>query len=157
MEEFRLEFRLLSLVSFHKLSVKHCATYILYQYISSFRGSIYHVIFSPACWIARVSFLDVKYDTFGNVDEGTWQKHLVKYSQYKIIHPYTQVCPRHHCIRKKPLRWKSINTYTGIHPHPPTHTHTHIHKHAHTRVECVWQPERRSRLLLQLILQTVFA
>ena len=47
-------------------------TYILYHYISSFRGRIYHIVFSPVCWLARVWSLEVKYDIFRTGDKGTW-------------------------------------------------------------------------------------
>ena len=57
-------------------------------------------------------FREVKYDFFKIEDEGTWQKHLEKYSQHKIVDQYPQVCPRHRCRRKKLLQWKSINTHT---------------------------------------------
>ena len=52
-------------------------TYILCQYISSFRRlPIYHVVFSPVFQHAGVLSLEVKYDIFRNGDAATWQKHL---------------------------------------------------------------------------------
>ena len=79
-------------------------TYILYQCISSFRERIYHIVFSPICWLAGVLSLEVQYDIFRNGDEGIWQEHLEQYSQHKIVDLYTRIRPRHHCRRKKPLR-----------------------------------------------------
>ena len=37
---------------------------------------VYHSVFSPVFQWARVTSLEVKYDKFGNGDEGTWQKQL---------------------------------------------------------------------------------
>ena len=51
--------------------------------------------FLSSLWAAGVSSLKVKYDIFRNRDEGTWQKHLEKHLQHKIVGPYPEVCPRH--------------------------------------------------------------
>ena len=65
-------------------------TYILYQYISSFRQHNISYSFLSSLSAAGVSSLEVKYGIFGNGDEGTWQKHLEWYSQHKIVDPYPQ-------------------------------------------------------------------
>ena len=71
----RIQIRVASLflVSFRHLSVLSIGpTYILYQYISSFRGALYHIVFSPIQSGLVFSSFEVKYDIFSHGDEETW-------------------------------------------------------------------------------------
>ena len=91
-------------------------------------------------WWLEFSSLEVKYDIFRYGDEGTWQKHPNKYSQQKIVDPYLSSMSWTHCNRKKPSRWKNINTHT--HARARTHTHTHTH-----RKELIFPPEKYFKTL----------
>ena len=68
------------------------------------------MLFSPVCY--GLSSLEVKFDIFGYGDEGTWQKYPHKYSQHKIVDPNLSSLSWTSCSRKKPSRWKNINTHT---------------------------------------------
>ena len=62
-----------------------------------------------------VSSLEVKYDIFRYGYEGTWHKHLKWYSQHNIADPYPSSMSQILGRRKKPSRWKCINTDTDTH------------------------------------------
>ena len=78
------------------------STYILYQYISSFRWpSIYHIIFSPVCtdwsfrlWRWNMTFSDTEMKELGR---SPWQ-----YSQQKIVDPKISSMSLTSYSRKKP-------------------------------------------------------
>ena len=57
--------------------------------------------FSPVFWRAGVSSLEVKYDRFGNGDEGTWQKPLVILKTKQIVDPNISCMSQTSCSRKK--------------------------------------------------------
>ena len=89
-------------------------TYILYQFISSFRVPNILYRFPPVCRRAGVSSLQVIYEIFRYGDEGTWQRHLAEYSQHKIVEP----CP-------SSMSQTSCSLHGGrIHTHTHTHTYT---------------------------------
>ena len=88
---------------------------ISYINISSFAGAIYRIIFSPVCqllefrfWRWITTFLEMEIKEFGR---STW------YNTHntRLLMGTSQACPRHRCRRKKPLRWKNINTNTHKH------------------------------------------
>ena len=125
-------------------------TYILYQYISSFRRSpSYHIVFSPVFSVFGSEIWH--FQMCGN--EGTWQKNLEWYPQHNLIHPYLSSISQTSCRRKKPSRWKSIKTHTHTHTHPPTHTHTHTH--THTRSIIVLKAALSKRQPLKMILSLI--
>lgn len=71
-----------------------------------------HIISFFSSWPASWSF------TFGDEiwhfrygDKGTWQMYPVNIHNTRSLIRTLKVCPRHHCIQKKPLRWKSVNTH----------------------------------------------
>ena len=67
------------------------------------------------------------------IDSEIEMKELAKCPQHKIVYPYIQTCPMHHCRRKKLLQWSSINTHTHT-PHTHTHTYARAHTHTHTHI-----------------------
>ena len=47
-------------------------------------------------------------------NEGTWQKHLKRYSQHNTVEPYPSSMSQTSCSRKKPPRWKNIHTHNPM-------------------------------------------
>ena len=114
-------------------------TYILHQYISSFRRALYHIAFSPVFGelefrIRRcnMTYLEMKMKDLGALK---W------YSQHNIVDPYLWSMSQKSCSRKKPPGRKSINT----------HTQTHTHMHTHTHVTCMSFIWRNQGLLVKLL------
>ena len=95
---WRIEIRAasLSLVSFRPVGFGSRPTYILYQYISSFRGpSIYHIVFSRVCggwsfplWRWNLTFSDTEMKELGT------RTQIVIHNTRSLIRT-SQVCLRH--------------------------------------------------------------
>ena len=78
------------------------STYILYQYISSFRWpSIYHIVFSPVCtdWIFRLWKWNM---TFSDMEMKELSRSPWQYSQQNIVDPKISSMSQTSCSRKKP-------------------------------------------------------
>ena len=78
----------------------------------------------PVCRPAGAPSLELKYDIFGNGDEGTWYKQLEKYLQHKIVDQYSSNMPQTSLQTEEAF---TVKEYKYKH----THTHTHTHKHTH--------------------------
>ena len=72
---------------------------------------IYHSFISSLCSPEYLS-LEEKYVIFRYGDEGSWQKHPAEYSLHKIVDLFPSSMFQISGRRKKPSRWKNINTHT---------------------------------------------
>ena len=122
MEEFRLEYP-----PHYSYPCRLGArpSYILYQYILSFRKiPVHQIVFSPVFRRVEVTSLEVKYVRFGNGDERTLQKPLIILSCKRSLIRTSQVCHRRLAVGRS----QQVKEYK--------HTHTHTHTHTLTNVTC---------------------
>ena len=61
------------------------------------------------------------------------------------------------CCRRKPSRWKNINTDIHTHSHKHTQTHTDTHTHTHTHTQTQSQSKQVSKFGWMLITISTYA